>query len=177
MPPATTHRVKYQTAHKFRHFNRALPNLIRTQGVSVKYGQYPRVAHKKRPQHWSGLGSLPTAQGNCGHRAARPKRGPLQLVPEYAVAKSSSAKMAGATDGSAIHWFPPYLARAPVEFASCVVRPRSGWSRDVSEDIAEEILQRLNAQAEYHSAHLEEFLDRHAPGKPVQLPLPLRGAA
>jgi hypothetical protein len=48
-----------------------------------------------------------------------------------------------------------------------------GWSRDVSEDIAEEILQRFNAQAEYHSAHLEEFLDRHAAGKPLQLPLPI----
>jgi len=48
-----------------------------------------------------------------------------------------------------------------------------GWSRDVSEDIAEEILQRFNAKAEYHSAHLEAFLDRHAAGKPLQLPLPI----
>jgi hypothetical protein len=42
-----------------------------------------------------------------------------------------------------------------------------GWSRDVSEDIAEEILQRFNAQAENHSAHLEAFLDRYAAGKPL----------
>jgi hypothetical protein len=48
-----------------------------------------------------------------------------------------------------------------------------GWSRDVSEDIAEEILQRFNAQAEYHSEHLEAFLDRRAAGKPLQLPLPI----
>jgi hypothetical protein len=50
-------------------------------------------------------------------------------------------------------------------------------SRDESEYTAEEILQRLNAQAEYRSAHLEAFFDRHSAGKPLQLPLPLRGAA
>jgi hypothetical protein len=48
-----------------------------------------------------------------------------------------------------------------------------GWSRDVSEDIAEEILKRFNALAEYHSEHLDAFLDRHAKGKSLQLPLPI----
>ena len=52
-----------------------------------------------------------------------------------------------------------------------------GWSRDASEDVADEIADRL--AAEYRDrvpASLEGFLDRHG-GRPAQLPLPLRGAA
>lgn len=49
-----------------------------------------------------------------------------------------------------------------------------GWSRD-AENSAEEILQRFSAQAEYHSAHLDAFLNRHAAGKPLQLPLRAKG--
>ncbi len=52
---------------------------------------------------------------------------------------------------------------------------REGWSRDVSEDIADELLQHMSRQE--LSASLEGFIDRHGSGRPVQLPLPLRGAA
>jgi hypothetical protein len=49
-----------------------------------------------------------------------------------------------------------------------------GWSRDVSEEIANEL-----AQNDYEDipAGLQEFIDRHGNGRPDQLPLPLRGAA
>ncbi len=52
------------------------------------------------------------------------------------------------------------------------------WSRDVSEEIAEELAQRLTIDdIDVTPATLEGFLDRHVDGRPVQLPLPLRGAA
>jgi hypothetical protein len=52
-----------------------------------------------------------------------------------------------------------------------------GWSRDVSEEIADELMGRINrAYAEVPSS-LEAFLDRYAGGRPMQLPLPLKGAA
>jgi len=47
-----------------------------------------------------------------------------------------------------------------------------GWSRDVSEKLADEI-------AEYcanKGLDVPELLDRYSSGRPVQLPLPLRGA-
>jgi|SRR6516165_3335035 hypothetical protein len=52
-----------------------------------------------------------------------------------------------------------------------------GWSRDVSEEIADEIAERIAAQDLESSPSLEGFIDRHGSGRPVQLPLPLRGAA
>jgi len=52
-----------------------------------------------------------------------------------------------------------------------------GWSRDVSEEIADELAQRLAAQDCETSPRLADFIDRHGSGRPVQLPLPLRGAA
>jgi hypothetical protein len=52
-----------------------------------------------------------------------------------------------------------------------------GWSRDVSEEIADEVIRRYSARGEDISAALEDFLDRHGSGWPIQLPLPLRGAA
>ena len=51
-----------------------------------------------------------------------------------------------------------------------------GWSRDVSEEIAEEIAQACDARKEIPTA-LEDFVGRHGSGRPAQLPLPLRGAA
>ena len=51
-----------------------------------------------------------------------------------------------------------------------------GWSRDVSEDIAIELAQRL-ALEEEGRPQLDDFIDRHAGGRPVQLPLPLRNVA
>src|SRR5215469_3130383 len=50
-------------------------------------------------------------------------------------------------------------------------------SRDVSEEIADELLQRLAGKECDLPASLERFVDRHRSGRPVQLPLPLRGAA
>jgi hypothetical protein len=52
-----------------------------------------------------------------------------------------------------------------------------GWSRDVSGEIADELRQRLSAQDSEIPPDLEDFIDRHGGGRPVQLPLPLRGAA
>lgn len=52
-----------------------------------------------------------------------------------------------------------------------------GWSRDVSEEIADEVAQRLAIDWREVPPSLEGFLDRHGIGRPMQLPLPLRGAA
>ena len=51
------------------------------------------------------------------------------------------------------------------------------WSRDVSEDIADELVQLIAAQDLEMPPSLEDFIDRHGGGWPAQLPLPLRGAA
>jgi hypothetical protein len=52
-----------------------------------------------------------------------------------------------------------------------------GWSRDVSEEIADELRQRMAAEHREIPPELADFIDRHGGGRPVQLPLPLRGAA
>ena len=52
-----------------------------------------------------------------------------------------------------------------------------GWSRDVSEEIADELMTRINQAYAEISPSIEEFLERYAGGRPVQLPLPLKGAA
>jgi hypothetical protein len=52
-----------------------------------------------------------------------------------------------------------------------------GWSRDVSEDIVDELLRRLAATEDAAPAGLQGFIDRHRTLAPEQLPLPLRGAA
>jgi hypothetical protein len=51
------------------------------------------------------------------------------------------------------------------------------WSCDVSEDIADELGRRLAFQGRDTIPELEEFLERHIGDRPVQLPLPLKGAA
>jgi hypothetical protein len=48
-----------------------------------------------------------------------------------------------------------------------------GWSRDVSEEVAEELLQRCASRGEVPPS-LEDFLDRHRPRQyPRQLKLPM----
>ena len=49
-----------------------------------------------------------------------------------------------------------------------------GWSRDVSEEIAGELAQRLAMDDRDIPRSLEEFLERHGSGRPAQLRLPLR---
>jgi hypothetical protein len=52
-----------------------------------------------------------------------------------------------------------------------------GWSRDVSEDIADELVQLCNLKGQDVPASLEDFIDRYGGGRPEQLPLPLRRKA
>jgi hypothetical protein len=52
-----------------------------------------------------------------------------------------------------------------------------GWSRDVSEDITDELLQRLDALNEDAPVALQDFIDRHRTPAAEQPPLPLRGVA
>lgn len=52
-----------------------------------------------------------------------------------------------------------------------------GWSRDVSEDIADELVRRLASIDEDTPASLQDFIDRHRTPAAEQLPLPLLGAA
>ena len=49
-----------------------------------------------------------------------------------------------------------------------------GWSRDVSEEIADEVSKRLAIEGRDVPPALEGFVDRYGRGRPVQLPLPLR---
>jgi hypothetical protein len=51
------------------------------------------------------------------------------------------------------------------------------WSRDVSAEIADEMAQRLATNRIELSPSIEEFINRNGSGQPVQLPLPLKGAA
>jgi hypothetical protein len=50
-----------------------------------------------------------------------------------------------------------------------------GWSRDASDEIANELIRRMDIEGDETPVFLEDFLDRHS-GWSVQLPLPLRGA-
>jgi hypothetical protein len=52
-----------------------------------------------------------------------------------------------------------------------------GWSRDMSEEIADELMRWYAEQDREVSPILEDFIERHGAGRPLQLPLPLRGAA
>jgi hypothetical protein len=52
-----------------------------------------------------------------------------------------------------------------------------GWSRDVSEEIADAIAQRCVVDGFDVPPFLERFVEWHRSGRPRQLPLPLRGAA
>ena len=48
-----------------------------------------------------------------------------------------------------------------------------GWSRDVSDDVADELRQRCADRGEI-PGFLENFLERHNTGTPVQLALPIQ---
>lgn len=47
-----------------------------------------------------------------------------------------------------------------------------GWSRDVSEDMADEISKRCARDGFDVPPYLESFIDRYGTGRPTQLPLP-----
>jgi hypothetical protein len=51
------------------------------------------------------------------------------------------------------------------------------WSRDVSEDIADELEQRFTNEGFEVPEGLQGFIETHGSGKPVQLALPLRDVA
>lgn len=51
------------------------------------------------------------------------------------------------------------------------------WSRDVSEEIADEVSRRLSLRDLDTPAALKDFIARHGAIRPFQLPLPLQGAA
>jgi hypothetical protein len=51
-----------------------------------------------------------------------------------------------------------------------------GWSRDVSEEIADEIVQQCAQDGDEIPPSLQGFVDSYGNGRPVQLLLPLRGA-
>lgn len=52
-----------------------------------------------------------------------------------------------------------------------------GWSRNVSEEIADEIVQQCAQDGDEVPPFLQGFVDRHGNGRPLQLPLPLIDAA
>ena len=52
-----------------------------------------------------------------------------------------------------------------------------GWSRDMSEEIADELMRWYAEQDREVPPILEDFIERHGGGRPMQLSLPLRAAA
>jgi hypothetical protein len=48
-----------------------------------------------------------------------------------------------------------------------------GWSRDVSDDVADELRERCAQRGDEVPDFLFDFLERHDIGRPVQLPLPM----
>jgi hypothetical protein len=52
-----------------------------------------------------------------------------------------------------------------------------GWSRDMSEEIADELMRWYAKQDREVPPRLEDFIERHRTAMSEQLPLPLRGAA
>ena len=57
------------------------------------------------------------------------------------------------------------------------INTAEGWSRDVSEEIADEIAQRCAMDGFDIPPFLERFVEWHRCGRPRQLPLPLRQLA
>ena len=51
-----------------------------------------------------------------------------------------------------------------------------GWSRDMSEEIADELMRWYAEQDREVPPILEDFIERYGGGRPLQLPLPLSGA-
>jgi hypothetical protein len=52
-----------------------------------------------------------------------------------------------------------------------------GWCRDVSEEIANELADLIAIDGRDVPTWLEDFIEEHVGSRPIQLPLPLRGAA
>jgi hypothetical protein len=52
-----------------------------------------------------------------------------------------------------------------------------GWSRDVTKDIADELMRWYSEQGREIPPNLEDFIQHHRTTMSEQLPLPLRGAA
>lgn len=62
--------------------------------------------------------------------------------------------------------------RAPARIVA--FNTAEGWSRDVSEEIADELRGRINRAYVDVPHSLQGFLDRYAVDQPLQLPLPLK---
>jgi hypothetical protein len=58
-----------------------------------------------------------------------------------------------------------------------VFNTAEGWSRDLSRELANEIEERCAMDGFDVPPSLERFVERHGTNRPVQLPLPLGGAA
>jgi hypothetical protein len=56
------------------------------------------------------------------------------------------------------------------------INTAESWSRDVSEEMADEIARRCSMDGFDVPPFLQDFVDRHGSGRPAQLPLPLRRA-
>jgi len=52
-----------------------------------------------------------------------------------------------------------------------------GWCRDVSEEIANELADLIAIDGRDVPTWLEDFIEEHVGSRPIQLPLPPRGAA
>ena len=57
-----------------------------------------------------------------------------------------------------------------------VFNTAEGWSRDVSQELADEVAERCAIDGFDIPPSLEGFVDRHGTGRPNQLPLPLRAS-
>ncbi len=68
--------------------------------------------------------------------------------------------------------------REPVQRTNVTLArpPAERWSRDVSEEIADDLAMHLAIEGKETPVALESLLDRHG-GMQVQLPFPLRSAA
>ena len=57
-----------------------------------------------------------------------------------------------------------------------VFNTAEGWSRDVSQELADEVAERCAIDGFDIPPSLEGFVDRHGTGRPNRLPLPLRAS-
>jgi hypothetical protein len=119
------------------------------------------------------------AQPRCRARFAKCQK--MEANPVCPTASTSKpTSTAGATKGFAdrattIEDLIDGQYRAPARVVA--FNTAEGWSRDVSEEIADELRTRINRAYVDVPSSLEDFLDRYAGDRPLQLPLPLRDAA